>query len=34
MFVARENLRQEAGLIDRNAVRENWTEFGLRERGN
>lgn len=34
MFVPRENLRQEAGLIDLNAVREKWAKFDLRERRN
>jgi len=34
MFVPRENLRQEAGLIDLCAVWENWAKFGLHERRN
>jgi hypothetical protein len=29
MFVQRENLRQEAGLIKLNAEKENWAKFGL-----
>jgi hypothetical protein len=34
MFVQRENLLQEAGLINLNAVRETWAKFGLHERRN
>jgi len=34
MFVPRENLRQEAGLINLNVVEENWATFGLHERRN
>jgi len=33
-FVLRENLRQEAGLINLSVVGENWAKFGLHERRN
>jgi hypothetical protein len=34
MFVPRENLRQEAGLINLNGVGEMWAKFGLHKRRN